>query len=74
VCLQCEKNLNLSMNQAEAAAKEREKGLSDEVETLTLRLSTMSADLEASRELASEHARGLDAARREAVEAGVTVS
>jgi len=66
--------MNLSMNQAEAAAKEREKGLSDEIETLTLRLSTLSADLEASRELASENARGLDAARREAVEAGVTVS
>ena len=62
------------MNQDEAAFKEREKGLSDEVETLTLRLSAVSADLEAAREVASEHARELDDARREAVEAGVTES
>ena len=62
------------MNQDEAAFKEREKSLSDEVETLTLRLSAVSADLEAAREVASEHARELDDARREAVEAGVTES
>ena len=65
------------MNQAEATAKaatEREKGLSDEVEMLTLRLSALSADLEAAREVSSEQARELDVARRDAIEAGETLS
>ena len=59
------------MNQAEAA-KEREKVLVDEVETLTLRLSVLSADLEAAREASSEQARELDVAKGKAVETGGT--
>jgi hypothetical protein len=59
----------ISMNQAEAA-KEREKGLCDEVEALMLRLSELSSDLEASREVSSVQARELEVARREAAEAG----
>ena len=59
------------MNQAEAA-KEREKVLVDEVETLTLRLSVLSADLEAAREASSEQARELDVAKEKAVEIGGT--
>ena len=60
------------MNQAEAA-KEREKGLCDEVEAMSLRLSELSSDLEASREVSSAQARELEVARREAAEAGVSL-